>query len=141
MVLMCLRAVIQRITSIVVRPENIFPKLHCCTDTNTIFPGDPLQLLPYAANASFNASGKEDDPFCLPDTRVEVLKCIRAWTDGDDKRHIFWLSGWAGAGKSTIARTVAREHYDKNRLGASFFFSRGGGDISHTAKFVDTVAA
>jgi len=49
--------------------------------------------------------------------KVEVLKRIRAWTGGDDKRHIFWLSGWAGAGKSTIARTVARENYDKNRLG------------------------
>jgi hypothetical protein len=49
--------------------------------------------------------------------RVEVLKRIRAWTGGGDKRHIFWLSSWTSAGKSTIARTVARENYDKNRLG------------------------
>ena len=112
---------------------SLYRHLHC------IFPGDPLQLLPYATNASFNASGKEGDLFCLPGTRVEVLERIRAWIDGDDKQHIFWLSGWAGTGKSTIARTVARKYYNQKRWVASFFFSRGGGDLSYT-KFVGTVA-
>ena len=46
----------------------------------------------------------------------------------------------AGTGKSTIARTIAREYYDQQRLGASFFFSKGGGDASHAAKFFTTIA-
>jgi hypothetical protein len=46
----------------------------------------------------------------------------------------------AGAGKSTIARTVARRYFDQNRLGASFFFSRGGGDVSHAGKFFTSFA-
>jgi hypothetical protein len=46
----------------------------------------------------------------------------------------------AGTGKSTIARTVARRYFDQNRLGASFFFSRGGGDISHAGKFFTSIA-
>jgi hypothetical protein len=46
----------------------------------------------------------------------------------------------AGTGKSTIARTVSREYYDRNRLGASFFFSRGGGDVSHAGKFFTSIA-
>ncbi|OCL05397.1 hypothetical protein AOQ84DRAFT_322981, partial [Glonium stellatum] len=46
----------------------------------------------------------------------------------------------AGTGKSTIARTVAREYDNQERLGASFFFSRGGGDVSHANKFVTTIA-
>ena len=46
----------------------------------------------------------------------------------------------AGTGKSTIARTVARKYFEKKRLGASFFFSRGGGDVSHAGKFCTTVA-
>ena len=46
----------------------------------------------------------------------------------------------AGTGKSTIARTVARYYFDKKRLGASFFFSRGGGDVSHASKFVTSIA-
>ena len=101
--------------------------------------GDPLQRLPCATKAPFNAYGKEDD-FCLPNTRVEVLERIRAWADGDDTRHIFWLRGLAGTGKSTIARTVAQENYIRKRLGASFFFSRGGGDVGNARKFVATIA-
>lgn len=36
----------------------------------------------------------------------------------------------AGTGKSTIARTLCRELDKKGHLGASFFFSRGGGDVA-----------
>ena len=46
----------------------------------------------------------------------------------------------AGTGKSTIARTVARYFNDQKRLGASFFFSRGGGDVGHAKKFFTTIA-
>jgi hypothetical protein len=45
-----------------------------------------------------------------------------------------------GTGKSTIARMVARSYYDKQRLAASFFFSRGGGDVGHAGKFVTSIA-
>jgi hypothetical protein len=35
---------------------------------------------------------------------------------------------------------MAREYYDQKRLGASFFFSRGGGDVGHAGKFVTSIA-
>jgi hypothetical protein len=101
---------------------------------------NPLTLLPYVTQATFDASGKEDDPHCLPGTRVDLLQQISAWADGNDKRYIFWLSGWAGTGKSTIARTVARNCRDKRCLGATFFFSRGKQDVSHAGKFFTTIA-
>jgi len=47
----------------------------------------------------------------------------------------------AGTGKSTISRTIARELAEKKRLAASFFFTRGKKDISHSRKFFTTVAA
>jgi len=72
-----------------------------------------FQALAAAPQAAFNALGKDHDSLCLPNTRVKVLQQIRTWVDGDDKRYIFWLSGWAGTGKSTIARTIAREYFDK----------------------------
>jgi hypothetical protein len=50
------------------------------------------------------------------------------------------LSGWAGTGKSTLARTVAREYYNRGRLGASFFFSRGKEDVSHAGEFFTSIA-
>jgi hypothetical protein len=53
---------------------------------------------------------------------------------------IFWLNGLAGTGKSTIAQTIAHRYFDENRLGASFFFSRGGGDVSRADKFVTSIA-
>lgn len=47
----------------------------------------------------------------------------------------------AGTGKSTIALTVSRKYAKLRRLGASFFFSRGGGDLASTGKFATTIAA
>ena len=50
-----------------------------------------------------------------------------AWADDQcDESCIFWLNGMAGTGKSTIARTIAKKYYEVGRLGASFFFTRGG---------------
>jgi hypothetical protein len=46
----------------------------------------------------------------------------------------------AGTGKSTIARTIAQEYYNRKRLGASFFFSRGMEDRSHAGKLFTTIA-
>lgn len=46
----------------------------------------------------------------------------------------------AGTGKSTIAHTVAYQYFKQRRLAASFFFSRGGGDVGNARKFVTTIA-
>jgi hypothetical protein len=99
-----------------------------------------LTRLPCAAQAAFNSYDKRYDPCCLPNTRVGVLKQIIAWVDEGDERCIFWLNGMAGTGKSTIARTICRMYYDENHLGASFFFSQGGGDVSHAGKFFTSIA-
>jgi len=61
-------------------------------------------------------------------------------SDVTSDKCIFWLNGMAGTGKSTIARTVARKWHDEKRLGASFFFSRGNGDLAHASKFFPTLA-
>jgi len=46
----------------------------------------------------------------------------------------------AGTGKPTIARNTARKHFEEERLRARFFFSRGGGDVSHAGKFFTSIA-
>jgi hypothetical protein len=99
-----------------------------------------LNSLPWATNASFNAYKRQHDPTCLPDTRVALLQRIHKWVDRNDECFIFWLSGLAGTGKSTIARTVAQECFQRGRLGATFFFSKGGGDVGHAGKFFTTIA-
>jgi hypothetical protein len=99
-----------------------------------------LDLLPYAIDSPFNSNTKQHEPICLANTRVRLLQDVYDWANRKDQQFIFWLNGFAGTGKSTIARTVARHFFDEKRLGASFFFSKGGGDISHAGKFFTTIA-
>lgn len=100
-----------------------------------------LTLLPCVVQATFNSHDRQHDPICLPDTRVNVLEQIMAWADHDsDEKCVFWLNGMAGTGKSTIARTISRKFYGQSRLGASFFFSKGGADASHAGKFFTSIA-
>ncbi|KAF2395522.1 purine and uridine phosphorylase [Trichodelitschia bisporula] len=98
-----------------------------------------LGNIPTAVEAPFNARKREHDTACLPDTRVALLKQIYEWRDGMDSPNIFWLSGLAGYGKSTVARTVAARCFKKG-LSASFFFTKGGGDVGHAGMFVTSIA-
>lgn len=99
-----------------------------------------LNSLPDAVDAHFNSYRRQHEALCLAGTRVRLLEVIQHWVDQDDANLIFWLDGLAGTGKSTISRTIARKYFDENRLGASFFFSRCGGDVGHADKFVTTIA-
>ena len=101
---------------------------------------NPLSLLPFATNAPFNSFNSQHKPTCLPDTRVDLLQEIYDWADRQDERCIFWLKGSAGTGKSTIARTVARRYFERECLGASFFFSKDDEDVSHAGKFFTSIA-
>ncbi|KAF2403515.1 purine and uridine phosphorylase [Trichodelitschia bisporula] len=108
-------------------------------------PEDPpapamLLNLPRAADTPSKPHERKKAP-CLIGTRVELLREIYAWAYGENSPNIFWLSGLAGTGKSTVAQTVAAECFQKGRLGASFFFSRSGADVRHAGKFVTSIAA
>ena len=99
-----------------------------------------LDRLPNVSEASFNAWEKRHDSLCLPRTRADLLSRIRVWSKKKDNQAVFWLIGWAGTGKSAIARTVAQEMSKAGSLGASFFFSRGGGGASHARFLVTSIA-
>ena len=72
-------------------------------------------------NAGYQA-GHHDA--CLPGTRKSVLDGIMRWTENPQERHVFWLNGLAGTGKSTIAQTFSEMVAKAGTLGASFFCSR-----------------
>jgi len=93
-----------------------------------------------ADGAAFNSLLWQHQPTCLPGTRSELLMDIMRWSKNPQDACIFWLNGMAGTGKSTVARTVARRWYDQKRLGATFFFSRGRGDLANASKFFATLA-
>ncbi|KAF7326985.1 putative nwd2 protein [Mycena sanguinolenta] len=65
-------------------------------------------------------------PKCHPETRMKMLQDLRHWAlDKNVKQKILWLHGPAGAGKSAIMQTLARQLEDARKLGGSFFFKRG----------------
>ncbi|KAG2170064.1 hypothetical protein JADG_009803 [Aureobasidium aubasidani] len=102
---------------------------------------DLLERLHVAPEASHNSAEHEDDPRCLEETRTQLKQDIYSWQDSkDDDRCIFWLSGMAGTGKSTIARTVADEFEKRGCLIASFFFSRGSGDSASASLLFTSLA-
>ena len=77
---------------------------------------------------------------CLRGTRKDVLWEIERWLIGDQERHVFWLNGLAGTGKSTITQTVAETAFADGRLGASFFCSRDFADRSNLQAIFPTIA-
>ena len=72
-------------------------------------------------NAGYQA-GHHDT--CLRGTRESVLDQIMQWAKNPRERHVFWLNGLAGTGKSTIAQTFSGMAAQDGILGASFFCSR-----------------
>jgi hypothetical protein len=98
-----------------------------------------LKDLPCAEEAAFDSARLEHEPLCQPGTRAKFLSLTRDWSINPHKGPIFWLSGLAGTGKSTIARTVSHEFSRKGYLGSSFFFSRVRG-VTSASKFVTTLA-
>jgi hypothetical protein len=87
---------------------------------------------------------------CTEGTRVDILERIYRWAldTSPGTPPIFWLAGQAGAGKSTIACTVAR-HFDEgdngdanpgpNILGANFFCSRQFGETRRQTNIIPTL--
>jgi Mrp family chromosome partitioning ATPase len=109
-------------------------------NTNSIHLKLDLDKLPIAVGASFNSHIDEHEPTCLTNTRVELRRQIEEWVRNSNGKSIFWLSGMAGTGKSTIARTVARSFDDQGQLGASFFFKKGEGERGNAKRFFTTIA-
>ena len=82
----------------------------------------------------------------MPGTREELFEELDLWSTGhfpkDDSKRIYFLTGAAGLGKSSIAHHFCTrlDDSEKRSLGASFFFERGGGDLESTRLFFPTLA-
>ncbi|THZ70320.1 WD40 repeat-like protein [Aureobasidium pullulans] len=90
--------------------------------------------------ATFDSYDERKNNQCLPGTRVDLLADIQDWSTSSHSKSIFWLNGIAGAGKSTISRSVAEQFNTTGCLGANFFFKRGDGDRANAKKLFPTLA-
>jgi hypothetical protein len=109
-------------------------------DIRTLHRKLDLTALPIAEGASFNSLTEQNNARCLDDTRNELRDEIETWANNKEGKSIFWLSGMAGTGKSTIARTVAESFSKRGQLGASFFFKKGEGERGNASRFFTTIA-
>ncbi|PPR07670.1 hypothetical protein CVT26_001600 [Gymnopilus dilepis] len=101
------------------------------------------RLVGVVSHAAFHdSSASYDAPKCYPNTRLAVQENIRNWARGLDTETrtalIMWLHGPAGAGKSAIAQSIAKELTDE--ILASYFFSRTDPTPNHAASLIATIA-
>ena len=80
-----------------------------------------LDKLGHVVGAEFN---HEDRPGCTHGTRISLLSTLLEWARASDSSHVFWLSGMAGTGKTTVMETFCFFLNEENLLGASFFCSK-----------------
>jgi hypothetical protein len=81
-----------------------------------------------------------DRPACLKGTRIEELEKLMNWMEDEGERRMYVLTGLAGIGKTTIAKSAAEIAHGKHILGASFFCSRDSDERSNMRLIFPTIA-
>ncbi|KAJ7833704.1 hypothetical protein B0H14DRAFT_2252267, partial [Mycena olivaceomarginata] len=79
---------------------------------------------------------------CAPGTRVEILDDINRWLlpGSVNEEHIFWITGIAGSGKSTLSATLVNNlRRNKTPVAAQFFISRNILDTINPDKIIPTI--
>ena len=121
---------------------------HCRSFLNFIYPRDitskkestDLSLLDrmyHVSDAGYLCGGRQG---CMKGTRGDVLLQVENWLNDEKDKHVFWLNGLAGTGKSTIAQTFAEMSFADGKLGASFFCSRDFEGRSNLQSIFPTIA-
>ncbi|KAG6851761.1 hypothetical protein H0H87_012372, partial [Tephrocybe sp. NHM501043] len=83
---------------------------------------------------------------CTPNTRVKILQAITEWANhsSPDSPSVFFLTGQAGSGKTTIAYTISKQFNQgadpgTTRLGANFFCSRYFQETQTKTRIIPTI--
>jgi hypothetical protein len=84
---------------------------------------DRFKSLNRVADAAYNSAARDQASGCLPGTRTELLSTIHNWIAAEGTL-IFWLSGLAGTGKTSVSHSIAEAYDHEPSRVATFFFSR-----------------
>ena len=97
----------------------------------TIEKNSALEILCPSEKADHNTEHGLKREVCMDGTRVKILEDITEWANNRSlaSPRIFWLTGQAGSGKTTIAYTIAKRFEESGNanqdtvLGGNFFCS------------------
>lgn len=89
-------------------------------------------------NSSYSTTIKRRE--CTPHTREKVQRDLRAWVNNQRSPKVYWMSGMAGTGKTTIAYSLCKWLEENKQLGASFFCSRASVSCRGLRGIIPTVA-
>jgi cytidylate kinase len=96
-----------------------------------------LNRLKPVRDAAHDAFGHS--PACLKGTRADVLAGIGKWMQDPSSQPLYWLTGVAGSGKSTISQSVAIMAEQQKYLAASFFFLRAATERQRDVAVIPTI--
>ncbi|PPQ73872.1 hypothetical protein CVT26_011735 [Gymnopilus dilepis] len=85
---------------------------------------EKFKQLNRASNVEYDAGPPDLRRSCTPETRKQILTDLMAWATDDMNFQVYWLSGMAGTGKTTIAYSFCDKLQTAGLLCTSFFCSR-----------------
>ncbi|GAB1524837.1 hypothetical protein RhiTH_007993 [Rhizoctonia solani] len=111
-------------------------------NTNELIMDARLAKLSAEKKATYNSllSASTNRRTCTEGTRVSILSELKHWVSAPDQKAVYWMSGMAGTGKTTIACTFAKWLETEKLLAASFFCTRTSADCRDVTRIVPTVA-
>ncbi|KAJ3771050.1 hypothetical protein FB446DRAFT_124834 [Lentinula raphanica] len=111
------------------------------SSTTDGFRGLHLLYSSISISAVHNYETDDEPATCHPGTREAILTRLTDWVI-DTKRdsQLCWLYGSAGAGKSSVAQTIADRFRREGKLAAGFFFWRSDSSRNGIRRLVPTLA-
>ncbi|KAF8802565.1 hypothetical protein BYT27DRAFT_6755542 [Phlegmacium glaucopus] len=98
------------------------------------------KLMPRAQFVEYNAASPVPRNACRKDTREAILDTLQVWANDKTTTMVYWLSGMAGTGKTTIAYSFSEILRAKKSLGGTFFSSHLRGDTRNVRCIIPTIS-
>ncbi|KAG8708617.1 hypothetical protein FRC09_001132 [Ceratobasidium sp. 395] len=77
---------------------------------------------------------------CMSGTRAALIDNIISWAQNDTaQKRIYWIYGFAGLGKTSVAASVCRQLDGQNMLAASFLCKRDDPDLRNPLRIFNTI--
>ncbi|PPR07499.1 hypothetical protein CVT26_013468, partial [Gymnopilus dilepis] len=99
-----------------------------------------FQELRRVTKAEYNTGPRDLRGPCTHETREQILADLMAWATDDTKTPVYWLSGMAGTGKTTIAYSFCELLRKVGLLETSYFCSRSVAATMDPRAFLPTVS-